>query len=119
MGGRATACRSSTGSISAVPNNLRGFKYRDVGPKDEDGEPIGGDSLWRMTVEYTFPIVDKVRGAVFYDVGAVGTGSYDFGGDVNSDVGFGVRLDLPIGPVRIDYGIPVQSDSFNDSERQV
>ncbi len=96
-------------------NNLRGFKYRDVGPKDEDGEPIGGNSLWRMTVEYTFPIVDKVRGALFYDVGAVGGGSYDFSGDVNSDVGFGVRLDLPIGPVRIDYGIPVQSDTFNDS----
>lgn len=96
-------------------NNLRGFRYRDVGPKDEDGEPIGGSSLWRMTVEYTFPIVDKVRGAFFYDVGAVGEGSYDFNGDVNSDVGFGVRLDLPIGPVRIDYGIPVQSDEFNDS----
>jgi outer membrane protein insertion porin family len=96
-------------------NNLRGFRYRDVGPKDEDGEPIGGNSLWRLTVEYTFPIVDKVRGAVFYDVGAVGEGSYDFGGDVNSDVGFGVRLDLPIGPVRIDYGIPIQSDEFNDS----
>jgi outer membrane protein insertion porin family len=96
-------------------NNLRGFRYRDVGPKDEDGEPIGGNSLWRLTVEYTFPIVDKVRGAVFYDVGAVGTGSYDFGGDVNSDVGIGVRLDLPIGPVRIDYGIPIQADEFNDS----
>jgi outer membrane protein insertion porin family len=96
-------------------NNLRGFRYRDVGPKDEDGEPIGGNSLWRLTVEYTFPIVDKVRGAVFYDVGAVGAGSYDFGGDVNSDVGIGVRLDLPIGPVRIDYGIPIQSDEFNDS----
>jgi outer membrane protein insertion porin family len=96
-------------------NNLRGFKYRDVSPKDEDGEPIGGSSLWRMTVEYTFPIVDKVRGAVFYDVGAVGQGSYDFNGDVNSDVGFGVRLDLPIGPVRIDYGIPIQSDRYNDS----
>ena len=96
-------------------NNLRGFKYRDVSPKDEDGEPIGGKSLWRMTVEYTFPIVDKVRGAFFYDVGAVGASSYNFDGDVNSDVGFGVRLDLPIGPVRIDYGIPIQSDRFNDS----
>ena len=57
-------------------------------------------------------MVEKVRGAVFYDVGFVNADSYDFGGgDVNSDVGFGVRLDLPIGPVRIDYGIPVSSDS--------
>lgn len=96
-------------------NNLRGFKFRDVGPKDENGEPIGGNSLWRLTVEYTFPIVDKVRGAFFYDVGSVGSESFNYGSAVNSDVGFGVRLDLPIGPVRLDYGIPVQADKYNDS----
>jgi outer membrane protein insertion porin family len=96
-------------------NNLRGFKFRDVGPKDVNGEAIGGDSLWRMTAEYTFPIVDKVRGAFFYDVGAVSASTFNWGGSVNSDFGFGVRLDLPIGPVRLDYGIPVQHDQFNNS----
>ena len=96
-------------------NNLRGFRFRDVGPKDEDGEPIGGQTLARATVEYTFPIVEKVRGAVFYDVGFVNRDAYDFSaGTINSDVGVGVRLDLPIGPVRIDYGIPVQADADND-----
>jgi len=95
-------------------NNLRGFKFRDVGPKDENGEPIGGNTLARLTVEYTFPVVDKIRGAVFYDVGFVNSGSYDFGGgNVNSDVGIGVRLDLPIGPVRIDYGFPMQKDQYS------
>jgi outer membrane protein insertion porin family len=93
-------------------NNLRGFKFRDVGPKDENGEPIGGKSLWRVTAEFTAPVVDKVRAAVFYDIGSVGSGAYDFSGSVNSDVGVGVRLDLPIGPVRIDYGIPLQKDQF-------
>jgi outer membrane protein insertion porin family len=96
-------------------NNLRGFKFRDVGPVDENDEPIGGNSLWRFTAEYTFPIMDKIRGAVFYDVGSVGSASWDLGGQVNSDVGVGVRLDLPIGPVRLDYGIPVQADKHNDS----
>jgi len=96
-------------------NNLRGFDFRDVGPKDENGEPIGGSSLWRFTAEYTFPILEKVRGAVFFDAGSVGGSSFDFGSSVNSDVGIGVRLDLPIGPVRLDYGIPVQTDKFNDS----
>jgi outer membrane protein insertion porin family len=95
-------------------NNLRGFKFRDVGPKDENGDPIGGNSLARLTVEYTFPVVDKIRGAVFYDVGIDNAGTYDFSGsDVNSDIGIGVRLDLPIGPVRIDYGFPLQKDSFS------
>jgi outer membrane protein insertion porin family len=98
-------------------NSLRGFKYRDVGPKDSTGEPIGGNSLARFTVEYTVPIIEKVRAAFFYDVGFVNSGSYNFGtGDVNSDYGIGLLLEIPaIGPIRIDYGIPLQSDRFNDS----
>lgn len=99
------------------PNSLRGFSYRDVGPKDEDGEPVGGQTLARFTVEYTFPIAQSVRGAVFYDVGFVNRGAWDFGGgNLNSDVGIGLLLQLPaIGPIRIDYGIPLQADEFNDS----
>ena len=97
-------------------NNLRGFRFRDVGPKDSEGEPIGGSSMMRATAEYTFPIIEKVRGAVFYDIGFVNAGENDFAsGSVNSDAGVGVRLDLPIGPVRIDYGIPIQADKYNDS----
>lgn len=105
-------------------NNLRGFRYRDVGPKDENGEPIGGKNLARLTVEYTFPIVEKIRGALFYDVGVVEGRSAETdedgkkvkkSGGVNSDIGIGLRLDLPIGPVRIDYGIPLQSDEWNGS----
>jgi outer membrane protein insertion porin family len=96
-------------------NNLRGFNYRDVGPKDANGEPLGGQSLARATVEYTFPIIEHVRGAVFYDIGLLDSRPNDFGTDhVASDVGFGLRLDLPIGPLRIDYGIPVRKNG-NDS----
>src|SRR5213592_5000232 len=49
-------------------NNLRGFPFREVGPQDENGEPIGGQSMARSTIEWTFPIVEKARGAVFYDM---------------------------------------------------
>jgi outer membrane protein insertion porin family len=69
-------------------------------------------------VEYTFPIMEKVRGALFYDVGMVSSSSFDWGGDINSNVGVGLRLFLPIGPIRIDFGIPVQADQFNDSSGQ-
>jgi outer membrane protein insertion porin family len=92
-------------------NNLRGFTFRDVGPHDNFGEPIGGGSLARTTVELTFPIVAKTRGAIFYDFGFVHSDAWSFGfNDPASDIGIGIRLDLPIGPLRLDYGIPITRD---------
>ena len=58
----------------------------------------------------------KARGAIFYDTGFVHADAWDFSGDhVVSDVGVGIRLDLPIGPMRIDYGIPIQRDGNSSS----
>ncbi len=129
-------------------NNLRGFRFRDVGPKDSNNQPIGGQSMARATVEVSFPIVEKARGAVFYDCGFVNPDAWDFTPEtlgvprsVNgqasfifqqtgvtdaknlnisipprrtfdsfaSDFGVGLRLDLPIGPLRLDYGFPIET----------
>ncbi len=90
-------------------NDLRGFNFRDISPKDINGESLGGQSLARFTVEVTMPIIPRVRGAVFYDTGFVNAGAFDYGTqNLVSDFGFGLRLDLPIGPLKIDYGIPLQ-----------
>src|SRR5260221_357367 len=59
-------------------NNLRGFKFRDIGPKDTNGQPIGGKTMARATVEISFPIIEKARGAVFYDCGFVNPDAWDF-----------------------------------------
>ncbi len=94
-------------------NNLRGFPFREVGPK-QDGEPTGGQSMWRTTVELTFPIIEKARGAIFYDTGFVNSSGWSFGfNNIASDIGIGIRLDLPIGPLRLDYGYPLQRDGYN------
>ena len=95
-------------------NNMRGFNFREVGPVDADDNPIGGNSLGYITLELTFPIISRVRGAVFSDAGFVNADSYDFGtSNYNVDIGIGLRLDLPIGPIRVDYGIPVVYDTWN------
>jgi outer membrane protein insertion porin family len=108
-------------------NNLRGFRYRFVGgngrvrtkPGETNsrggtppvGEPIGGRSLGRFTIEYTAPVIDKVRAAMFYDAGFVNEDAFDFTtSGYNSDVGLGLRLELPIGPVRVDYAIPTKTE---------
>jgi outer membrane protein insertion porin family len=97
-------------------NDLRGFDFRDVSPRDINGEPLGGKSLARFTVEYTVPIIEKARAAVFYDTGFVNFESWNYNTNhLVSDIGIGLRLDLPIGPIRIDYAIPLQKDVYGGS----
>jgi len=107
--------------------DLRGFKYRNIAPREFNPaypggyleEPIGGDSFYFGSLEYSLPIIEKegsfgLRLALFYDVGSVGTGSYTFGGNFNDDWGVGLRLNIPhLGPLRLDYGIPITHDQFN------
>lgn len=109
--------------------NMRGFEYREVGPKDITGEPLGGETYWYGSVEYSIPVIDRVRFAVFYDIGMVYQDAYSFNsqvydrngnlvidtGQYNDNFGFGVRLNLPIGPLVFDYGIPITSDRRNES----
>ena len=95
-------------------NNLRGFPFREVGPQDQNGEPIGGQSMFRTTIEWTFPIIEQARGAFFYDEGFVNADGWSFGfNHLASDVGFGIRLNLPIGPMRLDYGYPLKRDGYH------
>ncbi|MCS1411637.1 MAG: Outer membrane protein assembly factor BamA [Verrucomicrobia subdivision 3 bacterium] len=114
--------------------SLRGFRFRSVGPKDESGEPIGGRTSWFASAEYSVPIIERFRLAVFYDIGMVHQDAYSFSpvyhyrsqtngssapptgntGTYNDNIGIGMRLNLPIGPLRLDYGIPLTSDSEND-----
>lgn len=95
-------------------NDLRGFEYRNVGPRDKGGEPLGGRTLARFTVEDTFPIIPKVRFAMFYDTGFVHKDAYDIDtAGLAGDIGIGVRLDLPVGPLRLDYGFPIIGNQGN------
>jgi len=109
--------------------SLRGFKYRNVGPRDPayginpamPNEPIGGDSYWFGSLEYSIPLLEKdngpsVRLALFYDAGAVGAGPYSFSGNFDDDYGIGLHLDIPhLGPLKLEYGIPITHDQFNSA----
>jgi outer membrane protein insertion porin family len=99
------------------PRTVRGFDYRDVGPKDENGEPIGGKSSLLLSLEYTFPLVDPIRGAVFYDTGNVWSAAYDYSlSDLRAGTGIGLRILIPVFggqfPFNIDYAWPIDRDQF-------
>ena len=91
--------------------NLRGFEFRDVGPRDEaSAETIGGNSMAWVTAEVTVPLVEQVRGAFFYDAGFLNAGTWDASPtDLYTDYGLGLRLNLPFGPLAFDYAFPLQS----------
>ncbi|MFW5996813.1 MAG: outer membrane protein assembly factor BamA [Lentisphaeria bacterium] len=101
-------------------STFRGFERREVSPVDVNEDPLGGESLLLGTAELIYPFTDSVRGRLFCDVGNVWTDSYDWQLDeINASVGIGAELRLPIGPIRIDYGIPVKTerDHLDESGR--
>lgn len=107
---------------------LRGFEYRDVGPKvipppGSSGRhhPIGGKTMALASAEYTVPVAKVLRLAAFYDVGNVWEDSFDVGsGDWASSAGVGIRFDIPGFPIRIDYAVPLSyDDELTDDQRWV
>ena len=112
--------------------SLRGFKFRNVAPRqaynpmtpDVSNEPIGGNTYWFSSYEYSVPIFEKdggvsLRFALFYDIGCVDAASYSYSLNYSDDWGVGMRLNIPhLGPLRLDYGIPLKHDQYNGSGGQ-
>lgn len=91
-------------------NTIRGYEERSVGPIDTvTKDPLGGESMLIGNLEATYPIFDFLKGAAFYDIGNVWAKADDFGsGNFKSSFGLGVRVKTPIGPLKLDYGWPLQ-----------
>ncbi|MEY2563677.1 MAG: outer membrane protein insertion porin family [Verrucomicrobiota bacterium] len=90
---------------------VRSFAERDLGPQN-NGYAIGGEFFTVFNVEYTFPVYGELLGAVFVDAGNLLPNSGDPFEKVTAGldnmryaVGLGLRYKLPIGPVRLDYGL--------------
>jgi outer membrane protein insertion porin family len=93
------------------PTSVRGYEEGDVG---------SGRSYVQASVEYRFPIISIVGGELFYDYGSdLGTGSNVPGDPAGlrgkpgsgSGYGAGIRINSPIGPIRIDYAINSRSEN--------
>ena len=91
--------------FSGGGTTVRSFSERKLGPKSLSGDPIGGEFFTVFNAEMTFPLVRGLQGAVFVDAGNLTT-SDDIGlSDMRYAVGLGLRYKLPIGPLRLDYGL--------------
>ena len=129
FGARGGILHSLTGSGSdeatAIPiderffnggaTTVRSFGERELGPHDNHGHPVGGEFFTVFNVEYTFPIFGELQGAVFTDAGNLLPTSEDIGlSDMRYAIGGGLRYKLPVGPIRLDYGVNPDPREFED-----
>src|SRR6478736_1465731 len=111
----ATAIPIDERFFNGGATTVRSFGERDLGPHDNHGHPVGGEFFTVFNVEYTFPIFGELQGAVFTDAGNLLPTSEDIGlNDMRYAIGAGLRYKLPVGPIRLDYGVNPDPHEFED-----
>lgn len=95
-------------------NTVRGFRERRIGPRDpSSNDPIGGEATFMGTVEEVATLMKDERGkpilkgSFFFDVGDVWQKVDEYAESLKAGTGVGLRVTTPIGPVRLDVGVPV------------
>ncbi|MFZ9941365.1 MAG: BamA/OMP85 family outer membrane protein, partial [Luteolibacter sp.] len=95
--------------------SVRSFPNRELGPLVE-GYPTGGEAGWNANIELMRNIWGSLRGVTFVDAGGLARNREEWGSaDVELAAGLGLRLDLPIGPVRLEYGYNLTRDEGEPS----
>ncbi len=100
-------------------DTVRGYENRDIGPKikryvnSDDREAIGGSLRLVDNLEMKYKVTKMLRLYAFADAGGVWGQAGDFGFDsIKFSSGVGLGVDIPrIGPMRVDWGIPINPDS--------
>jgi outer membrane protein insertion porin family len=105
------------------PTSLRGFTIEDVGPKDNDGDPVGGNQSLLFNLELQYPFTKSFRGFVFYDRGNIygggantstTTNNFDLG-EMRHSVGAGIRFISPFGPLGFAYGVKLDKETGEEA----
>jgi outer membrane protein assembly complex protein YaeT len=88
---------------SGGTHSVRGFGRRSIGPKDAEGDPVGGQTLAEASLEIRFPIRPSVGGVAFADMGGLWKDYLEVRHQgLERSCGFGVRVSSPVGPLGAD-----------------
>lgn len=90
--------------------SVRGYAYQGIGPKDINGQPIGGLSYFETSAEMRIGITDTIGIVPFVDAGTVSTKQFPDFSNVKVGAGVGLRYITPFGPLRIDGAVPLNRE---------
>lgn len=101
------------------PNSLRGFEYRKVGPLQNNDIPIGGNFkiIWNIA-ELRHTLYRMIGVVGFVEVGNVWSRARYFRlADLRGDTGVGLRVNTPLGIIRLDWGINLDPRPYEPRSR--
>lgn len=126
LAGRGRIASVLSGDLDVVSANrrlysggggsVRGYRERFIGPLDANDDPVGGLSAVELGLELRARVASAVGIAAFVEAGSVSTGvAPEFDEGVQVAAGLGARYFSPIGPLRLDVGVPLNPRSADDS----
>ena len=98
--------------------SVRGYGYQAVGPRNDFGEPTGGQSLVEASIEARIDtgFFDGALQVVpFFDLGSVSLETVPDFRFVSYGAGVGVRYKTGFGPIRVDAGVPLNRNPMFDA----
>jgi translocation and assembly module TamA len=88
--------------------SVRGYEYQGIGPKDPEGNPIGGLSYMELSGELRVQVTETIGIVPFVDAGLVSEDEYLGSARFQVGAGVGLRYLTPFGPLRIDGAVPLK-----------
>jgi translocation and assembly module TamA len=94
---------------------VRGYSYQTIGPLFADDNPQGGLAIDAATIEFRQRVLKNVGIVPFVDAGQVSARSRPFAGSLSVGAGLGLRYYTGIGPIRVDFAVPLKRTAGSSS----